>query len=122
MMPLGTVIKVRTWTQLNSWTGGGTLTIRCGANGSYINLNVPSAIPAGGYIMAEFDVTIRDWPNFRGQGILQATGQTPVFADGTGTWNANVSNTLVVQILFSVASAGNMASPLSANIYNINQS
>ena len=118
---IGTVIKVRTWTQLNSWTGGGTLTIRCGANGTYVNLTVPSAIPAGGHIMADFDLNVRDWPNFRCQGILQATGQTPVFTDGNGTWNANVSNTLVVQIFFSVASGGNMASPLSANIYNIYQ-
>jgi len=133
---IGTVIKVRTWTQLNSWTGGGTLTIRCGAGGSYSSFNVPSTIPAGGYIMADFDLNVRNYPNYRYHDILQASGQAPsgqapsgqapsgqapVLTDGNGSWNVNVSNTLVVQIFFSVASTGNMASPLSANIYNIYQ-
>lgn len=117
----GTIIRARTWVQLNSWTGGGTLTIRFGAGGSYVNLNVPSSTPTGGYIMAEFDLNVRDYPNYRCQGILQASGQVPVFTDGNGTWNANVANTVSFQILFSVSSAGNMASPLSSSIYNIYQ-
>lgn len=115
------MIKVRTWTQLNSWTGGGPLTIRCGAGGSLTSFNVPAATPAGGYIMADFDLNVRDYPDYRCPGILQASGQAPVLTDGNGPWNVNVSNTLAVQIFFSVASAGNMASPLSANIYNIYQ-
>ena len=117
----GTIIRARTWVQLNSWTGGGTLTIRFGAGGSYVNLNVPSSIPTGGYIMAEFDLNVRDYPNYRCHGILQASGQVPVFADGNGSWNANVANTVSFQILFSVSSGGNMASPLSSSIYNIYQ-
>lgn len=118
----GTIIRARTWVQLNSWTGGGTLTIRFGAGGSYVNLNVPSSTPTGGYIMAEFDLNVKDYPNYRCHGILQASGQVPVFVDGNGSWNANVANTVSFQILFSVSSAGNMASPLSSSIYNIYQS
>lgn len=118
---IGTIIRARTWVQLNSWTGGGTLTIRFGAGGSYVNLNVPSSTPTGGYIMAEFDLNVRDYPNYRCQGILQASGQVPVFVDGNGSWNVNVANTVSFQILFSVASGGNMASPLSSSIYNIYQ-
>ena len=117
----GTIIRARTWVQLNSWTGGGTLTIRFGAGGSYVNLNVPSSTPTGGYIMAEFDLNVREYPNYRCHGILQASGQVPVFVDGNGSWNANVANTVSFQILFSVSSAGNMASPLSSSIYNIYQ-
>lgn len=117
----GTIIRARTWVQLNSWVNGGTLTIRFGAGGSYVNLNVPSSIPTGGYIMAEFDLNVRDYPNYRCHGILQASGQVPVFADGNGSWNANVANTVSFQILFSVSSGGNMASPLSSSIYNIYQ-
>ena len=117
----GTIIRARTWVQLNSWTGGGTLTIRFGAGGSYVNLNVPSSTPTGGYIMAEFDLNVRDYPNYRCHGILQASGQVPVFVDGNGSWNANVANTVSFQILFSVSSGGNMASPLSSSIYNIYQ-
>lgn len=118
---IGTIIRARTWVQLNSWTGGGTLTIRFGAGGSYVNLNVPSSTPTGGYIMAEFDLNVRDYPNYRCHGILQASGQVPVFVDGNGSWNVNVANTVSFQILFSVASGGNMASPLSSSIYNIYQ-
>ena len=66
----GTVIKVRAWAQLNSWSAGGTITFRCGANGSYVGMNVPSSTPVNGYIMAEWDVTIRNYPNFRAQGVL----------------------------------------------------
>ena len=117
----GTIIRARTWVQLNSWVNGGTLTIRFGAGGSYVNLNVPSSIPTGGYIMAEFDLNVRDYPNYRCHGILQASGQVPVFVDGNGSWNANVANTVSFQILFSVSSGGNMASPLSSSIYNIYQ-
>lgn len=117
----GTIIRARTWVQLNSWTGGGTLTIRFGAGGSYVNLNVPSSTPTGGYIMAEFDLNVREYPNYRCHGILQASGQVPVFVDGNGSWNANFSNTVSFQILFSVSSGGNMASPLSSSIYNIYQ-
>lgn len=117
----GTIIRARTWVQLNSWTGGGTLTIRFGAGGSYVNLNVPSSTPTGGYIMAEFDLNVRDYPNYRCHGILQASGQVPVFYEGNGSWNANVANTVSFQILFSVSSGGNMASPLSSSIYNIYQ-
>lgn len=118
---IGTIIRARTWVQLNSWTGGGTLTIRFGAGGSYVNLNVPSSTPTGGYIMAEFDLNVRDYPNYRCHGILQASGQVPVFVDGNGSWNVNVANTVSFQILFSVSSGGNMASPLSSSIYNIYQ-
>ena len=71
--------------------------------------------------MAEFDLNVRDYPNYRCHGILQASGQVPVFVDGNGSWNANVANTVSFQILFSVSSAGNMASPLSSSIYNIYQ-
>lgn len=117
----GTIIRARTWVQLNSWVNGGTLTIRFGAGGSYVNLNVPSSTPTGGYIMAEFDLNVRDYPNYRCHGILQASGQVPVFVDGNGSWNANVANTVSFQILFSVSSGGNMASPLSSSIYNIYQ-
>lgn len=117
----GTIIRARTWVQLNSWINGGTLTIRFGAGGSYVNLNVPSSTPTGGYIMAEFDLNVRDYPNYRCHGILQASGQVPVFVDGNGSWNANVANTVSFQILFSVSSGGNMASPLSSSIYNIYQ-
>ena len=117
----GTIIRARTWVQLNSWTGGGTLTIRFGAGGSYVNLNVPSSTPTGGYIMAEFDLNVRNYPNYRCHGILQASGQVPVFVDGNGSWNVNVANTVSFQILFSVSSGGNMASPLSSSIYNIYQ-
>lgn len=117
----GTIIRARTWVQLNSWTNGGTLTIRFGAGGSYVNLNVPSSTPIGGYIMAEFDLNVRDYPNYRCHGILQASGQVPVFVDGNGSWNVNVANTVSFQILFSVSSGGNMASPLSSSIYNIYQ-
>lgn len=117
----GTIIRARTWVQLNSWVNGGTLTIRFGAGGSYVNLNVPSSTPTGGYIMAEFDLNVRDYPNYRCHGILQASGQVPVFVDGNGSWNVNVANTVSFQILFSVSSGGNMASPLSSSIYNIYQ-
>jgi len=117
----GTIIRARTWVQLNSWVNGGTLTIRFGAWGSYVNLNVPSSIPTGGYIMAEFDLNVRDYPNYRCHGILQASGQVPVFVDGNGYWNTNIANTVSFQILFSVSSAGNMVSPLSSSIYNIYQ-
>lgn len=117
----GTIIRARTWVQINSWVNGGTLTIRFGAGGSYVNLNVPSSTPTGGYIMAEFDLNVRDYPNYRCHGILQASGQVPVFVDGNGSWNANVANTVSFQILFSVSSGGNMASPLSSSIYNIYQ-
>lgn len=117
----GTIIRARTWVQLNSWVNGGTLTIRFGAGGSYVNLNVPSSTPTGGYIMAEFDLNVRNYPNYRCHGILQASGQVPVFVDGNGSWNVNVANTVSFQILFSVSSGGNMASPLSSSIYNIYQ-
>lgn len=112
----GSVLKVRAWCQLNSWSAGGTITLRCGANGNYISLLVPSTTPVNGYIMAEWDITVRNYPNFRGQGILFGSGQAPVISDGNGTWNSNISNNLVVQVLFSVASGGNMVSGLSANV------
>ena len=67
-------------------------------------------------IMAEWDVTIRNNPNFRAQGLLCCSGQGSVLDDGGGTWNSNITNNISVQLLFSVASPGNMVSPLSANI------
>ena len=86
----GTVIKVKAWAQLNSWSAGGNITFRCGANGNYVSMNVPSTTPINGYIMAEWDITIRNNPNFRGQGLLCCSGQGSILADGVGTWNSTL--------------------------------
>ena len=79
-------------------------------------LNVPAATPAASYLRAEFDVTIRAGTACRTQGILHASGQTPVMIDGGGTWNKANANTVDVRFTWSVASGGNMISPLSASI------
>jgi len=106
---------------LNSWTGGGTLTLTGGTLASSISLAVPAATPAGGYLMADFDIYIRAGNLWRGQGILWASGQAPVIADANGTWNTAINNNFAVGIQSSVASFGNMVSPLSCNVQTLYQ-
>ncbi|HRP37511.1 MAG TPA: hypothetical protein PLS50_06925 [Candidatus Dojkabacteria bacterium] len=108
-------------TQLNSWSGGGTLTISAGTLASTMALAVPAATPINGYIVADFDMYIRAGNQWRGQGILWASGQAPVITDGVGTWNPSISQSFGVFIQFSVASPGNMASPLSCNVQTLYQ-
>jgi len=117
----GMVIKIRTCTQLNSWSAGGTLTLTGGTLAASISLAVPAATPINGYIMADFDIYIRAGNLWRGQGILWASGQAPVIADGTGTWNTGINQNFAVGIQFSVASAGNIVSPLSCNVQTLYQ-
>jgi len=117
----GMVIKIRTCTQLNSWSAGGTLTLTGGTLAASISLAVPATTPIGGYIMADFDIYIRAGNLWRGQGTLWASGQAPVIADGSGTWTTGINNNFAVGIQFSVASPGNMVSPLSCNVQTLYQ-
>ncbi|HRP36811.1 MAG TPA: hypothetical protein PLS50_03300 [Candidatus Dojkabacteria bacterium] len=114
---VGMVVKVRAYAQLNSWTGGGTLTISFYLNGTaLLNLAVPAATAAGSYLLTDFDLAIRGTTLCRGQGILHASGQFPVITDTGGTWNKTTFNTVDVRFTWSVASGGNMISPLSASV------
>ncbi|HRP37191.1 MAG TPA: hypothetical protein PLS50_05260, partial [Candidatus Dojkabacteria bacterium] len=117
----GMVIKIRTYTQLNSWSAGGTLTLTAGTLASSISLAVPATTPVNGYIVADFDIYIRAGNLWRGQGILWASGQTPVIADGNGTWTTGSNQNFAVGIQFSVASFGNIVSPLSCNVQTLYQ-
>lgn len=102
---------------LNSWSGGGTLTISFYLNGAAnIVLNVPAGTAAGSYLNADFDCTIRGTNLCRTQGVLLAAGQHPVLMDGGGTWTKTSSNNVDVLFTFSIASAGNIISPLSLTI------
>lgn len=113
----GMVIKATANAQLNSWSGGGTLTISLYVNGTAcVNLAVPTGTAAGSYLRAKFDCTIRAGTACRGQGALLASGQLPVLSDGNGTWTKTSSNNVDLMFQWSVASAGNMISPLSASI------
>ena len=117
----GMVIKIRTCTQLNSWTGGGTLTISAGTLAAKVSLAVPVGLAAGNYFVTDFDIYIRAGNLWRGQGILWASGQAPVIADGNGTWTNSINQDFGVWIQFSVASAGNQVSPLSCNVQTLYQ-
>lgn len=112
----GMVVKIRGWAQINQFTGGGTLTISCYLNGTaVVNLLVPST--TGTYLQVEFDCTIRPGTSARVQGILHQSGQAPVISDSGGiTWDKTATNTIDVRSTFSVASAGNMLSPLGLTI------
>lgn len=113
----GMVIKIRSFAQLNSWSGGGTLTISFYLNGAAnIVLNVPAGTAAGSYLNADFDCTIRGTNLCRTQGVLLAAGQYPVLMDGGGTWTKTSSNNVDVLFTFSIASGGNIISPLSLTI------
>lgn len=113
----GMVIKLRAFAQLNSWSGGGTLTISFALNGAQsANLVVPAGTTAGSYLMIEFDCTIRGTNLCRTQGILFAAGQLPVLTDVGGTWTKTNSNSVGVGFQWSVASAGNIISPLGVTI------
>ena len=114
---IGMVIKIRSFAQLNSWTGGGTLTISFYLNGAAnIVLNVPAGTAGGSYLNADFDCTIRGTNLCRTQGVLLASGQYPVIVDGGGTWTKTSSNNVDVLFTFSIASGGNMISPLGLTI------
>jgi len=80
-----------------------------------------AALAAGSYFMADFDIYIRAGNLWRGQGILWPSGLATVIADGNGTWTNAISQAFGVFIQFSVASAGNIVSPLSCNVQTLYQ-
>ena len=111
----GTVIRVTTWGQLNSFSGGGTLNISLFVNGaSYLNLAVPST--AAGYIKTDFDLYIRV-TQARARGILMQSGQNAVLGDSGGfVFDKTIANSIDAYFNFSVASGSNIFSPLGVTI------
>ena len=112
----GMVIKIRAFSQLNTWDSGGTLTISLYLNGTaVINLLVPTGLAANSIFLTEFDCTIRPSNQCRAQGILHANGQLPVLGDSGGiTWTKSISNNVDVLAKWSVT--GNQMNSLSLSI------
>jgi len=71
--------------------------------------------------MADFYIYIRASNLWRGQGVLWASGQPAVIADGNGTWTNSINQNFAVSVQFSVASPGNMIRPRSANVQTLYQ-
>ena len=94
----GMVIKTRVWFQINSWTGGGTLSFLFYLDGSsFLSVAAPGTGP---YASIEFEATVRPLSLFRVHGALLVSGQSPVVSEATGSWDTTIAHTIDVRMLW----------------------